>query len=1248
MSAIQEDLLGPTITKKRAIAVILVAVLLVALFAYSVMIYGYFFGAPRIPPNERLEGAPEEDALLTLPQSGYNWSDLAEDLDLDDPDLLDQLRDLHDGNIDSMDLLEYAALAAALAGSDIEVFRVYNIESYESVSENLWKFECFDEFLGDTWECNVPLQNYNFYPYSDYYSLYSGLNLYNISMPLTPDVGVNSFMIPNLFPNPYIMENSLNVDNINPGSEVLKKNAFNSTTLALDFTSEDPVNMTYELFGLDLPSATEINNSAVDEDYTPSLISNRYLQLPPDIPTYLDENTNPNVNRHYNNLRGIINDEDTAFVVANKIRNYLQANFSFGYQAMQNTPPADGEDIVEWFCYHEEGIWTHFAAAFCVFSRAFGVSCRYVNGYNSRFADQVNDPQFGGDGIAIKYKNIYNWAEIYVPTDVSGDGRWVQMDIMYESFGGGGVGPILSDYNISVSSNANNFIEGNTAQINATLTTNQNISVANRNVQFYDYTMDQSIGSNYTNENGTATYTFSIDENQTVGPHLIYATYAGALNFTYYIVNGEIQVNINSVNPPQVNISQDPFTTISGSVTDPKNGKPVKNANVNLLLFHKGTSNVVFPSFSPQIITTNDNGAFSEIVNLDSSIPYGEYEVRADFNGSWENPVYPSFPFTYPFINDSSNREDLNITKELTYSLHFYIDNVPAQDNSNPIISRFSTIELKAIVYNGTGGLAENEIVGFYDGFGTLIGQNSSDENGVAIYNYNVDDNAPAGPNQIESRIGSISNSSYYILNDTINVNPVNCPFPKSVSRSSLDNEDFIIQGYLMDDYSNPIRNAIIYVNLYDQGGYDVTSQYLEYISGSFFTNNNGNFSLQFGVDNITPLNNYTLNVSFYGEFSNPSVSYSSFQTQECPYELEVTDPYQIEIYFEIDGIPTQSFYDDENPPMRYNPGESITFGVEIYQSGSLVDNDTVYFYDYDENTVNPFHTYEFNGSETPLGYYNFSVNTGDWNAGLHEIRVTYGNFGVYNFTYVLINKSVSINANLDSPNDYTIQRQSEGFTISGYVSDGDYLDRLRGLQVGLYLFDANNQDYSADMNFASGYSQNVSVDQNGVFQFIIDTVNEIPNGEYYLRVDFNGTITESAIFLSDYLIHSTCSPININITAGTSIIQQDYYTLTEDTYPNYWVSKDTLFVIGDLTWDNGSAISGMTVNVTVKLIDGTVIDFNDTVTTNEFGAFNASIYIDPNNDKWPLLRSDSEIWVYFNPVQNGLNYAESSTKLFI
>ncbi|MFO7796541.1 MAG: transglutaminase domain-containing protein [Promethearchaeati archaeon] len=1205
MSGLDEGLLGPTITKKRVIALALVTIIMIAAFAYSVMIYSWLFGSPRKSPNERLEGAPEEDALLILPESGYNWSELAENLDLDDPDLLDQLRDLHDGNIDLLDLLQYAELAAALAGSDIEVFRVYNIPSYEEVSEKLWKFECFDEFLGDSWECNVPLQNYDFYSYSDYYSKHSGLNIYNISMPLSPGLGSNSFMIPNLFPNPYIMENSIKVPNITPGSEVLRKNAFNSTTLTLDFTSENSVNMTYELFGLTLPTNTEINNSALDEDYTPAIIRDRYLQLPPDISTYLDFNVHPNINFHYNNLRTIINDEDTSFVVANKIRNYLQENFSFGYNALENSPPADGEDLVEWFCFHEEGIWTHFASAFCVFCRAFGVSCRFVDGYNSRYADTVNDPIMG-DGIAVKYRNLYNWAEVYIPTDVSGNGIWVQMDMLYDSFGGGsGVGPILNNYNITLSSNFTSGPRGSIAQLNATLSSSYNLSVSDKNIQFYDYTMDEILGFSTTDSNGLATFTFPIDDNQTVGPHIIYASYGGAANLTFYIVDGDIQVNLTSVSPPQVNISQDPYTTISGTVRDPVNGKPVKNAIMNLILYQKGTNNIVNPSFSPSSITANDNGVFSQTVNIDSSVPYGQYEVRVDFNGSWANPLSPSFPFTYPFINNYSNRLDLNVTKELTYSLWFYINDIPATDNSNPLVSRFSTIELKAIVYNGTGDLAKNEIIGFYDGSGTLIGQNVSDENGVAIYNYNVGINVPAGPNQIISRIGTISNSSYYILNAPINIYPIDCPNPNSVSRSSLDDEDFTIQGYLEDDYSNPIRSAIIYINLYDQSDSDVTSQYLEYVSGSFITDNNGNFSLQFGVDNITPLNNYTLNVSFYGQFNNPSVSFVSSQTQESPYELEVIDPYQIDIYFTIDGTPTKLFYNDGNPPKRYNLGENINFGVEIYQGGSPVDNDTVYFYDYDVSNDIPFHTYEFNGFETPLGYYNFSVNTGSWNAGLHEIRVTYGNYGVYNFTYVLINKSISINTNLDSPSDYTIQRLSESLTISGNVYDFDSLDHLRGLGIGLYLFDINGQDYSDDLNFASGYSQNMTLDQDGTFQFVINSVNEIPIGEYNLRVDFNGTVIESAIYLSDYLVHSSSSPININITAGVQI--DGNYDTVYDKDQFYY--NDTMYVYGYLNWDNLTVMNNYEVNITILDALDNILE-TKIATTDPSGFFNTSFTV--------------------------------------
>ncbi|MBD3212348.1 MAG: hypothetical protein GF311_07055 [Candidatus Lokiarchaeota archaeon] len=1243
MSAIQEDLLGPTITKKRAIAVILVAVLLVALFAYSVMIYGYFFGAPRIPPNERLEGAPEEDALLTLPQSGYNWSDLAEDLDLDDPDLLDQLRDLHDGNIDSMDLLQYAALAAALAGSDIEVFRVYSIESYEDVSDNLWKFECFDEFLGDTWECNVPLQNYNFYPYSDYYSLYSGLNLYNISMPLTPDVGVNSFMIPNLFPNPYIMENSLDVDNINPGSEVLKKNAFNSTTLALDFTSEDPVNMTYELFGLDLPSATEINNSAVDEDYTPSLISNRYLQLPPDIPTYLDENTNPNVNRHYNNLRGIINEADTAFVVANKIRNYLQANFSFGYQAMQNTPPADGEDIVEWFCYHEEGIWTHFAAAFCVFCRAFGVSCRYVNGYNSRFADQVNDPQFGGDGIAIKYKNIYNWAEIYVPTDVSGDGRWVQMDIMYESFGGGGVGPILSEFNITVNSNSTSYSRGDLAQINATLTTNQNISVANRNVQFYDQTMsDLLLGNDTTDQNGLASITIPIDNSMTVGPHIIYATYAGAINGTVFLIDGDIEVGLTSVSPPQVNISQNPYTTITGYVRDPLNGNPVNYANVNFVLFQKDTTNTVLPSFTPLTATTNENGIFSETVQIDSSVPYGQYEVRTDFNGSWTIGFNPS-------ITNSSNRLDLNITKELTYSLWFYINDVPADNDYSPNIGRSSTLQLKAILLNETMEPAIGYSIQFFDyTTNTLIGSNITNSNGITRLSYPLGSSNPAGPNLLYASFSGQQNYSYYILSDTTSLNNVLGPNPLEINTTGSGDTQFNVNGYLNDSAGNPIPyseiNIRIFNGIYDYSSYLIPQQPTQY------TNEDGYFDLTFGVESDIPPGNYTLELEFNGymnlyEDSNnpdPNQFYLSALSDLLPLsnDLKITNPGDIRVYLSVENNPTTEFYTDSYLPEIYtNTTDTAHFQINVTQGGVPTPTGTITLYDlYGGYTLT---SYNYDGSEN--GFIQLNISTSSFlYSGLHKIRAQYddGPFSSVNYTFIIFD---------DNPIEFTqlslshsqIVRDSTQFDLSGTLEENGF--DLRALNISLTLLNQNYQDVS---EFLVGNPLYEISNQNGFFDFTdIQITQNCPRGNYFLRIDFNGSILLSEIpgvDVSSFMKNSNSSLIPIDIYAGTDIVENPIST--DFDVSNIWVDGDTVYVSGNLYWDNTTGIEDAYVDIEIRDLSGTLVASNYSVQTDSNGFFNASLNVD---DTWPDYWSETTIRAIFDPTSlpNTYQYVQATSE---
>jgi hypothetical protein len=71
-----------------------------------------------------------------------------------------------------------------------------------------------------------------------------------------------------------------------------------------------------------------------------------------------------------------------------------------------------------------------------------------------------------------------------------------------------------------------------------------------------------------------------------------------------------------------------------------------------------------------------------------------------------------------------------------------------------------------------------------------------------------------------------------------------------------------------------------------------------------------------------------------------------------------------------------------------------------------------------------------------------------------------------------------------------------------------------------------------------------------------------------------------------------------------------------------------------------------MYINVTIKLLDGTIIAFNDTVQTDSFGVFNVSIFISEDAN-WPYLREQSEIWVYFDPIIYGLQYVEGSEQEF-
>ncbi|TET57620.1 MAG: transglutaminase domain-containing protein, partial [Promethearchaeota archaeon] len=452
MSELREELLATKIDKKRIIGIVLVAVLLISVFSFSVVFFGFLFGSQRPVPSKEKAKTDYESVELVIPPFPFNWFEdimeflspeqLSELLEHISPeDLAAILDQISDGVVENFDLSDFptALLALLAAGAgEIEVFRIYNYLDLNEMSDVLWKYECFDNYDSNEWTSSAFQTIYPLYSPLDYYDYYyPDPELLKVKMELSPEIGSNSMIIPSLFPIPFIMEGSINAYNLDYDKITLLKDNFNSSFLDLTFFSADDVNMTYELFGLNLPSNDDVNNSAIEVTNPTSEYSDlifQFTQLPPDVGTYID--TWANFRTHYNALDPIIEDNDNAFVIANKIRNYLQTQFSFPFTPDDYQSAPEGQDSVDWFCEQGKGIWSDFASAFCVFTRAFGVASRFVDGYRTRAFDlisqtfdveEIYDSQEGQNAILIKLKNLYNWAEIYVPTDIYGNGMWVQM-----------------------------------------------------------------------------------------------------------------------------------------------------------------------------------------------------------------------------------------------------------------------------------------------------------------------------------------------------------------------------------------------------------------------------------------------------------------------------------------------------------------------------------------------------------------------------------------------------------------------------------------------------------------------------------------------------------------------------------------------------------------------------------------------------------------------------------------------------
>ncbi|MFX0030946.1 MAG: transglutaminase domain-containing protein, partial [Candidatus Hermodarchaeota archaeon] len=821
MSELREEILGIGINKKRILGVILVAIFLIAIFAFSTAFFSYLFGSQRRDPSEKLEDAIQEYPLLIKPPFPFDadfWQDLFEDYNMTDisPELLESLTEMltemMDGDIDDLDLGDFSEgllpLLFAAGVSEIEVFRVYNYLSFNDMEQVLWKYEAFDEYTGEGWTSNSATDLYDFYPYIDYLSKYApDPELLTIKMPLSPDTGQNSMSIPTLFPSPFVID-SFYAPNLNVGSEQLYKDEYNSTTIDLYFSSDEDANITFNMFGFynHLPTPDELNNSAVEASWTPSYIRDKYLQLPPTIGVYRTNNVY--FNNHLTALEAIIDAGDNAFDVANTIRNYLQTQFSFPQELDDYNPAPDGRDVVDWFCETEQGVWSDFASAFCAFSRAFGVASRFVDGFNGYGIDEFYDDDEGQNGFAIKYKNIYNWAEIYIPTDLSGDGKWVQFDI-FDSYGGGGYPIIGGNYNITVSfDQPTPYFRPDTATITASVSSNTN-PVDGLTITFQDYTTDQTLGQNITDTYGTTSIQVDFDSSYTVGPHLIKASldfFNAGYNLTE--IAGDISIVLTDVNPGIVNISdaQPDITNVTGYVYDPLNNNTVEGPELNIILFTKGTSTMVPNAFSPSVINTTTNGIFTDILDINYNND-GFFEVRADFNGSWVIDT-PLGPLPYPVFSvtdSSSNRMELNITKEL--DVLFYINGTTSNDPNNPLVSRGQTLNLTARAFSTTSGPYPNRELFFYDYSrgNVLLSSGMTDINGYFSYIYTVGDYCRAGPNLLYARLGSQENYSYFILNEIPTINIISGPTPRVINRSGAGTTEFNIVGEIYDSTNNSL-----------------------------------------------------------------------------------------------------------------------------------------------------------------------------------------------------------------------------------------------------------------------------------------------------------------------------------------------------------------------------------------------------------------------------------------------------------
>ncbi len=1208
MSEIREKLLGPSNVRSQILKVVFLAVILVVAFAFSVALLNLVFGSLRNVPSDRQSSAEYDDLELVdipFPFSLEELMELFESLGLElTQDMLEDLLDMFDGNFDDIPLDDLAALMAALMFSNVTVFSVYDY-AYTSVNDMedyLWKYECYDQYIDGTWSAIDPdLDTIDLY--TDYTEpQYGYTELFKIKFHnLSANAGNNQFTAPTLFSNPYIMQGSVQAQQLDADSVIVRTqtDGLNGTALRVSFDSAVDTDLSYLMRGVSLPTEDDLNGSC---QYVSSP-SSSYSQFVESYQEINSENLFTYINRPwmtdfkavYDDLATIILPGDNSFVIANKIRAYLQSYYTLNYSPMPETET----DRLNWFCASGEGMYSDFASVFCVLARAFGVPARFVDGFNTRYVEEYIDP-IEGTGFDVMYRNIYSWAEIFIPTDAQGNGNWQQFDVYYENYiGTAPIPPFLeSNYTLAVMCDGHFIYEPFTyalvdrtddITLSANLTYNS-APVPDELITFKNYDNDSVIGTGTTNSFGIASITVPVGSSRVAGPNFVIGEYTpNVLGLGYFIVNDTLDITLNPINPGAVNVSDVSNSTISvsGTVEDSL-GNFVPYTNLEFSLYENGTSNQFF-ALSPDTTTADSNGAFSADLFVDGNfVNKGDYQVYANATGTWDYVFPPDTGvYTFPYLTTSSvtgasDPQDLYIDKEVPIMLNFYINNVPSDNAPNPVVTRGSTLSLKAQVLDESGITPlEGVVVDFYDSNGYVDSATTGPTGNTTVVNYLVGiDNATVGPNLLWAQVGYQTNYSYYVLNDAVTFSTVSGPLPLVVNKTEGDY--FTVSGYLLDDVSSAaILDSIMTLKMF--------KGIIEY-SYPILVGSGGFFSLMVGSSGME-IGNYTLRLDFNGSFdvTDPRYPYTfNITTITGSYDftsqLQVTEYTPITIDFWINGTDSSDY---NNPVIsRYN---AVNLTVRLTQGLTVLSGLQVDFYDV---TNGSYIGYDITDG---FGYAYYTYYTTQHSvAGPHQIRAYYSIYS--NYSYFILNDSISITLT-NSPDPFVVNCTSSSgrtFVIRGSLDDPVATRSVKYGTITVHLFDGAVEmtpfgnyltllDGSTVLNdtgqiFLRYYvnsaltakNYTIRVNFNGVFDY---TAPNNINNPYYFSFPANPNFNSFANGNYELKVED---PYNITISLyinGTSTVYPDVY-IDPINYPESFTKGQWIQLTGTIT-QAGSLASG-------------------------------------------------------------------------